>query len=189
MSQASTSAASKAPTATVSSVIAVFPDHESAENAIEMLNEEGFPMSKLSIVGRDFVVREKPIGFASPGYFAKEGASTGAFVGGLFGMLLGAAFLVLPGVGPMVIAGPLLGALLGGLEGAVAGAAVGALSGALIGWGVSREKALVYETEVKAGKFLLIARGTPEEIARAKVLLETSSPERLDVYSDAATAA
>src|SRR5258708_3304012 len=98
MSQASTSTASKTPTSTVSSVIAVFPDHGSAENAIKLLNEEGFPMSNLSIVGRDFLVSEKPIGFATPGYFAKEGAGTGALVGGLFGMLMGAAFLVLPGV-------------------------------------------------------------------------------------------
>ena len=189
MSQASTSTASKAPTSTVSSVIAVFPDHDSAERAVKLLSEEGFPMSNLSIVGRDFQLSEKPIGFATPGEFMKEGAVTGAWVGGLFGMLVGAAFLVVPGVGPMVAAGPLVAAMIGGLEGALAGAAFGALGGALVGWGVPNDQALLYEIEVKAGKFLLIARGTPEEIDRAKALLETCSPERLDVYTDAATAA
>jgi hypothetical protein len=79
--------------------------------------------------------------------------------------------------------------LVGGLEGAIAGAAFGALSGALIGWGIPKDEALLYETEVKAGKFLVIARGTPEEIARAKALLVTSSPERLNVFDDTATAA
>jgi len=188
MSQVTTSTESgtQASTSTMSSVIAVYPDHESAERAVKLLSKEGFPMSNLSIVGRDFQVSEKPIGFATPGYFAKEGAGAGALMGGLFGMLMGAAFLVVPGVGPMVVAGPLVAALLGGLEGAAIGAAFGALSGALIGWGVPRDQALLYETEVKAGKFLVIARGTPEEIARARAILETSNPERLNVYDEAA---
>jgi hypothetical protein len=191
MSQASTSVQSSAPasTSTQSSVIAVYPDHEAAEGAVKLLTREGIPMSNLSIVGRDFQVSEKPVGFVTPGYFAKEGAATGAWVGGLFGMLMGAAFLVLPGVGPMVAAGPLVGALLGGLEGALAGAAFGALSGALIGWGVPKKEALVYETEVKAGKFLVIVRGDAETIARAKALLESGNAERVDAYGEAATAA
>jgi len=86
----------------------------------------------VSIVGCDFQVQEEPIGFVGAREFIGAGAWTGAWVGGLFGLLLGAAFLVLPGVGPVVIAGPLSAALLGGLEGALAGAAFGALSGALI---------------------------------------------------------
>ena len=80
----------------------------------------------------------------------------------MFGLLLGAAFLVLPGVGPVIIAGPFSAAILGGLEGALAGAAMGALSGALVGWGVPKNQALKYEAEVKAGKFLVMVRGTPE---------------------------
>ena len=123
-------------------------------------------MQNVSIVGRDFRVVEEPIGFLSTGDFAKLGAATGAWIGGLFGLLLGAAFLVLPGVGPVIIAGPFSAAILGGLEGALAGAAMGALSGALVGWGVPKNQALKYEAEVKAGKFLVMVRGTPEEIAR-----------------------
>ena len=98
-------------------------------------------MKDVSIVGRDFQVQEEPIGFVSARDFIGAGAGAGAWVGGLFGLLLGAAFLVLPGIGPVVIAGPLSAALLGGLEGALAGAAFGALSGALIG----------YEEEVNLG--------------------------------------
>src|SRR3954452_12341534 len=101
-----------------SSVVAVFPDHESAEQAVRRLLKEGFDMKDVSIVGRDFQVTEEPIGFVSTRDYAKVGAATGAWVGGLFGLLVGAAFLVLPGVGPVVVAGPLSAALLGGLEGA-----------------------------------------------------------------------
>ena len=144
-------------------------------------------MGDLSIVGRDFQVSEEPVGFVNAGDYAATGAGTGAWVGGLFGLLVGAAFLVLPGVGPVVIAGPLLVALLGGLEGAVAGATIGWLSGALVGWGVPRDEAIKYETEVKAGKFLVVARGTRDALECARQTLAPQSPERLDVYAEGVT--
>ncbi len=169
-----------------SSIVAVYPDHESAERAVRKLHEGGFAMHDLSIVGRDFQVSEEPIGFVSTGDYAAAGAGTGAWVGGIFGLLVGAAFLILPGVGPVVIAGPLSAALLGGLEGALAGAALGGLGGALAGWGVPKEQALKYETQVKAGKFLVIARGKAEDLTRAKGLLAPDTPEHIEVYQPAA---
>jgi len=166
-----------------SSVVAVYPDHPSAEEAVRRLLKEGFAMSDVSIVGRDFQVEEAPIGFVSTSDFARAGAGTGAWVGGLFGLLFGAAFLVLPGVGPVIIAGPLSAALLGGLEGALAGAAFGALSGALVGLGVPKNQAFKYETQVKAGKFLVIVRGTPEQVGRARAVLDTTrQQEGVEVY-------
>src|SRR4051812_12617247 len=124
---------SVAETSVGSRVVAVYPDHASAEEAVRRLVKEGISMKDVSIVGRDFQVEEEPIGFVSAGDFVGAGAGAGAWMGGLFGLLLGAAFLVLPGVGPVIIAGPLSAALLGGLEGALAGAAIGALAGALVG--------------------------------------------------------
>ena len=176
MSQAET------PSAAGSSVVAVYPDHASAERAVRRLHQGGFAMSDLSIVGRDFQVSEEPVGFVNTGDYAAAGAGTGAWVGGLFGLLVGAAFLVLPGLGPVIVAGPLSAALLGGVEGALAGAAIGALGGALVGWGVPKDQALKFETQVKAGKFLVVARGTPEEIEKAKELLAPEAPEQVDVF-------
>jgi uncharacterized membrane protein len=173
---------SQVETAVDSSVVSVYPDHGSAEAALRRLIEAGFAMKDVSIVGRDFQVKEEPIGFITTRDFAAVGAGTGAWVGGLFGLLIGAAFLVLPGVGPVIVAGPLSAALLGGLEGALAGAALGALSGALVGWGVPKNQALKYEAQVKAGKFLVIARGTPEQIEKAKTLLSTGKQEDVNVY-------
>ncbi|WP_422926972.1 general stress protein [Singulisphaera sp. PoT] len=169
-----------------SSVVAVYPDHASAERAVRQLHEGGFAMSDLSIVGRDFQVSEEPVGFVTTGDFASAGAGTGAWVGGLFGLLVGAAFLILPGLGPVIVAGPLSAALLGGVEGAIAGAALGALGGALVGWGVPKDQALKFETQVKAGKFLVLARGDSQHIEKAKAILGTGAPEELEVYSHAA---
>src|SRR5208282_57329 len=120
----------------VSSVVAAYPDHATAERAVRLLHEAGFAIGDLSIVGRDFQQTEKPYGFVSRGDYAKAGAETGAWFGGLFGMFLGAGFLILPGLGLVVVAGPILAALLAGIEGALAGTAVGGLAGALIGWEV-----------------------------------------------------
>ena len=165
-----------------SSIVAVFPDHESAEEAVQVLEQSGFDLKHISIMGRDFQVSERPIGFVTTGDVAVQGATAGAWAGGIFGLLMGAAFLILPGVGPVIIAGPLAAALLGGLEGALAGAAIGGLSGALIGLGVSKEHAMKYETEVKAGKFVVTLRGTPEEVARAQDLLRGGKAESAEVY-------
>jgi len=173
---------SQVATAIDSRVVAVYPDHPSAEEAVRRLVKDGFAMKDVSIVGRNFQVEEEPIGFVSARDFIGAGAGTGAWVGGLFGLLIGAAFLVLPGVGPVVVAGPLSAALLGGLEGALAGAALGALSGALVGLGVPKNQALKYEAQVKAGKFLVIARGTPEQVGRAKALLSSGKDEGVEIY-------
>lgn len=168
-----------------SSVVAVYPDHASAERAVRRLHQAGFAMHDLSIVGRDFQTSEQPVGFVTTGDFASAGAGTGAWVGGLFGLLVGAAFLILPGIGPVIVAGPLSAAIMGGIEGALAGAAVGALSGALVGWGVPMEHAMKFETHVKAGKFLVTARGSSADITRAYSLLAPDEPEHLEVYEAA----
>jgi hypothetical protein len=166
----------------VPSIVAVYPDHASAEHAIRQLHEAGFAMGDLSIIGRDFQLSEEPVGFISAGDYAKVGAGTGAWFGGLFGLLVGAAFLVLPGVGPVVVAGPLAAALLAGLEGAIAGTALGSLAGALVGWGIPRDRAIKYETQIKGGKFLVVVHGVPECIARARSLLTPHALEHLEVY-------
>ena len=127
---------SRVETPVSSSIVAIYHDHGAAEQAVRRLHEEGFAMADLSIIGRDFQVSEEPVGFVSAGDYAKAGAGTGAWFGGLFGLMVGAAAVLVPGVGPVVVAGPLAAALMAGLEGAIAGTALGGLAGALVGWGV-----------------------------------------------------
>lgn len=113
-----------------SNVVAVYPDHTAAEQAVRRLHEAGIALGDLSIVGRDFQMTEEPFGFVSVGDYVKAGAETGAWFGGLFGLLIGAGFLVLPGLGLVVVAGPVSVAVLAAIEGALAGGAVGSLGGA-----------------------------------------------------------
>jgi hypothetical protein len=170
-----------------SSIVAVYPDHAAAEKVIHQLHDAGFATSDLSIIGRGFQVKEEPVGFISPGDYAKAGAATGASVGGLFGLLVGAAVVLIPGMGPVIVAGPLAAALLAGMEGALAGTALGSLAGALVGWGIPRDRALKYETQIEGGKFIVVVRGIPEIIARARSLLARQTSEHVEVYEPASS--
>jgi hypothetical protein len=173
---------SESDTSPTSSVVAVYADHAQAEHAVRLLHEAGFALGDLSIVGRDFQETDQPYGFVCRRDYAEAGAETGALFGWLFGLFLGAAFLVLPGLGPVVVAGPVAAAVLAGLEGGLAGTALGALAGALVGWGVPKDRAIHYETQVKGGKFLVILRSAPVIVTSAKNLLASQRPDHIDVY-------
>ncbi|CAN1210355.1 general stress protein [Tumidithrix helvetica PCC 7403] len=158
----------------------LFPTHVEAEAAVLELQKAGFDMTKISIIGQDYQTTEHVRGFLTWKDTAKTGAEGagywGSFFGGLFGILSGAGALFIPGVGPVVIAGPVVGVLAGWLEGMIiggVGAAVGGgLVGALVGLGIPKEKALKYEIGIKAGNFMVIVSGTDDEVAQAKKILQ-----------------
>lgn len=157
------------------SILAGYRHHSDAEDAVRLLAKGGIPVEKISIIGRDFHLREDVQGFYRPSDAAKEGAGFGAWVGGLFGMLLGFGFFVLPIAGTLVVLGPLAGLIAG----AISGAGMGALVSGLIALGMDREKALKYQTRLQAGEFLVTVVGTREEIERARQILQNSG--QLDV--------
>ena len=113
-----------------STVIAVYPDDASAEEAVRRLQEDGISMQNLSIIGKDFQAVEKYLGFFARGDAAKNGGKVGAWMSGIAKLFVAAVFLILPGIGPVAIAGPLAAALLIGIEGALAGSAFDGLAGA-----------------------------------------------------------
>ncbi len=88
--------------------IALFETHNQAEDAIRELQEHGFDMKKLSIVGKDYHTDEHVVGYYNTGDRMMYWGKLGAFWGGLWGMLFGSAFFVVPGVGPLLVAGPLV---------------------------------------------------------------------------------
>jgi Heat induced stress protein YflT domain len=164
------------------SVIGVYPHMQSIEDAIQMLDQSGFPIKQLSVVSQHLQSEKQVQGFITTGDYALKGAGLGAWTGGIFGLLIGAAFLWVPGLGPLVIAGPLAAALLAGSEGAVLGATGGGALGALVGWGVSKRHVVKYIDKLRDGKLLLVVRGTPDEIERARVVLETTATDEVAVH-------
>ena len=156
------------------SVIGVYETMSKAEEAIGALNRGGFPITQISITAQNLESEKEIHGFITTGDVAKSGAGTGAWVGGLFGLLAGAAFVWVPGFGPLIVAGSLAAMLIGGAEGVVVGTAGGGLLGGLIGWGVSKQHILKYEEHLKSGKYLVIAHGSTEEVARAQNILQST---------------
>jgi hypothetical protein len=163
-------------------IVATYPSHAEAEAAIKELQTSGFDMKQLSIVGRDYHTDEQVIGYYNAGDRMKYWGKMGAFWGGIWGLMFGSAFFLIPGIGPLVMAGPLVGWLLGALESAVVVGGLSALGGGLCSIGIPRNSVLQYETAIKTGKFVVIAHGTADEAARAREIISRTNPEALDEH-------
>ena len=95
--------------------IFVFDTHAHAEALILPLSRSVFDMKKLSLVGRGYHSEEHPVGFYTLGDRVRAWGKAGAFWGGIWGILLAPAVFMLPGLGMVLMAGPVVAALVGGL--------------------------------------------------------------------------
>jgi len=161
-------------------VVATYKSHTEAEAAIKELQQSGFDMRKLSIVGRDYQTDEHVVGYYNAGDRMKYWGGLGAFWGWIWGLLFGSAFFLIPGIGPLAVAGPLVGWIFGALENAVVVGGISALGAGLYSQGVPKNSVLRYETAVKNGKFLIIAHGTIEEAKRAREIIDKAQPESVE---------
>jgi hypothetical protein len=118
-------------------------------------------VTKLSIIGKDHT-EESVVGYDTTGERMKYWGLRGAFQGGMWGLLLGAGFFLIPGVGPA----PLLGTLVTGLESAAMVGGLSALVAGLIHLGIPKENAIKYENAITSHKFLVIAHGSPKRSRR-----------------------
>jgi uncharacterized membrane protein len=172
------------------SVVALFDQHTQAEDAVKQLQEASFDMKQLSIVGKDYHMDENVVGYYTAGDRMAYWGKNGAFWGGLWGMLFGSAFFMIPGIGPLIAAGPVVMWIVGALEGAAVIGGVSALGAGLYSIGIPRNSILQYETSVKAGKFMLVVHGTPDEVIRAETILSAAhtATTQLHLASDAVAA-
>ena len=170
------------------SVIAVFADHQAAEVAVKKLASEGIDMKHLSVVGKGYHTDEKVVGFYNTGDRIKFWGTNGAFWGGLWGWLAGGVFITAPVAGPVVVVGYLAAIVISAIEGAVVVGGLSALGAALFSIGIPKNSVVAYETDVKADNFLVMARGPAEEMVRAKAILATLSPTRIDQHEAALAA-
>jgi uncharacterized membrane protein len=163
-------------------VVAVYPSHSQAEEALKELQKSGFDMKKLSIVGKDYHSDEQVVGYYNAGDRMKRWGKYGAFWGGFWGLLFGSAFFAIPGIGPVLVAGPLVAWIVGALEGAVVVGGLSAIGAGLYSIGIPKDSVVQYETAVKADKFLLLAHGTADEVEKARVIMGTAGSPDVTVY-------
>jgi len=164
-------------------VVGIFDSHTKAETSIKELQRAGFDMKKLSIVGKDYHPEEHVVGYYNVGDRMMVWGKLGAFWGGFWGILFGSALFVIPGIGPLIVFGPLVGWIVGVLEGAVVVGGLSAFAAALLSIGIPKDSIVKYETAIKSDEFLVIAHGTADEVAKAKNILETAGATQIDVHS------
>jgi hypothetical protein len=167
----------------IDTVIGVFANHNAAETAVKKLTSAGFEMKSLSVVGKGYHTDEKVVGFYNTGDRIKFWGERGALWGGLWGMFFGGLFLTIPVVGHVVVLGYLAAIAIYGIENAIVVGGMSALGAALYGIGVPKDSVIQYESAVKADSFLVMAHGTADEIVRAKAILATANPSRIDVHA------
>ena len=166
----------------VNSVVAIYGTHTQAEEAVKELQKSGYDMKQMSIVGKDYHTDEHVVGYYNAGDRMKYWGKQGAFWGGLWGMLFGAAFFVIPGLGPILVAGPLVAWIIGALEGAVVVGGLSALGAGLYSIGIPKNSVVEYETALKSDKFLLLAHGTTDEVTKARDILQTTRPVQVTLH-------
>ena len=164
-------------------VFGIYKTVQSAEAAVDHLISKGFSNSAISVLLPD---DESTRAFAhEKNTKAPEGttagAATGSVVGGTLGLLAGIGALAIPGVGPLIAAGPIMAALAG----VGVGGAVGGVVGALVGLGIPEYEAKRYEGAVKNGGTLLSVHcDTSEQVDSAKASLKESGAQDIASASD-----
>lgn len=134
-------------------VVGVYESMKDAESAVHALLEQGVPAGQVSIVGQDLHSETHVHGFVTTGGdVAKTGAKGGAWVGGLFGVLTGAALLFVPGGGALIVLGPLAAGAVAAAEGAAAGGGMGAVLGHFI----AEKHVPKYSERLEAGNYLVL---------------------------------
>jgi hypothetical protein len=164
------------------SVVAVFDTHEQAAKAIDDLRAAGIDVKSLSIVGKDYYTDEQVTGYYNAGDRMKYWGGLGAFWGGIWGLLAGAALFVVPGTGPVVIAGPFVAWVVGALEGAAVVGGLSVIGAGLFSLGIPKNSILKYEVAIKVGKFVLVVHGSAEDAAKAQAVLSNATPSTLDLH-------
>ena len=144
----------------INSVVAIYDTNTQAEKAVRELQTSGFDMNKMPVVGKDYHTDEHVVGYYTTGDRMKYWGKVGAAWGGFWGLLMGAGAFAIPGIGPVLVAGPLVGWIIGALETAVVVGGLSAVGAGLFSIGIPKDSVIRYESALKADKFILLAYGT-----------------------------
>ena len=175
-------------------VVGVFQNRDQAQRAIEELKSAGFRGEDIGVLMQNREGAKDLAGETGTkaGEAAGVGATTGGVLGALGGLLVGLGALAIPGIGPVVAAGPLvaaLGPLVGGTAtGAVIGAGAGAIAGALVGLGIPEDEARIYEQRFQEGGILVTVKAGANRYNEAEGILRNAGAEDIEFGQSATDA-
>ena len=149
-------------------IVAIYKSPAEVETAVKELQQSGFDMKKLSLVGPDYHTDEAVLDYYNTGDKTNSLGKTGASGDGAWGLLFSSTFILIPGVAPLFVAGPLVAWIVGGLESAAVAGDLSALGTLLDSLGFHKSSLL---TAIKSGRFVIIAHGNKEEATRAREII------------------
>ena len=154
------------------SVIAAFNDRTAAENAVNALRTQGFEKD-ISIAAKKEEGDNNYSNFAGTDPIS-DGATTGGVLGGIAGLVLGTGALAIPGVGPILAAGPLAGVL--------SGAATGGIAGGLADFGIPADRGSFYEDKVKQGKAIVTVQTDDDKVQQATQTIQQNGGQDVETH-------
>jgi hypothetical protein len=166
----------------LASVVAIYQTHAQAELAVKDLQQAGVDMKSLSIAAKDTHTDEHVVGYYNAGDRMKYWGKMGAFWGGFWGLLFGSAAFMIPGIGPLLVAGPLVGWIVAGLEGAVVVGGVSAAGAGLFSLGIPKDSILKYDVALESEAYLLLFHGADDEALQVEKLLANSGHTSLHLH-------
>jgi hypothetical protein len=164
-----------APVNKSNATVALFAEQADVDAAIRSLRDAHFALAAVSIVGKGHHTDESVIGYYTTTDRMKYWGSNGAFWGGLWALLFGSASFMIPGIGPLLAAGPVVGWIVAALESALVVGGLSAIGAGLYSVGIPEDSVIKYDVALKAGKYLLVVNGSAEEVVRAKAILATAN--------------
>jgi hypothetical protein len=167
-------------------VVGLYDRFEDAHNAVQELRNQGFGGEDINFISRDAkgdYLRElqgvNPIETEKTAGGATAGVGIGAVLGGFAGLLAGLGALAIPGIGPVIAAGPIVSALAGAGLGAVSGG----ILGALVDMGIPKEHAHIYAEGVRRGGTLVTVRTEDQQVDRVLGILNRFHPLDIEKHS------
>lgn len=163
-------------------VIGVFDNKQDVEEAVSQMRNSGFDTNEISIVAKGNGQNDRnrggnggaeDDGGLGMGNIA-DGTTTGGVLGGLAGLAMGAGALAIPGLGPIIAAGPIAGLL--------SGAATGGVAGGLLDWGIPEERGRYYEGEVKKGKILAVVSSHDQKVDDAAAIMRENGAKDVETH-------
>jgi uncharacterized membrane protein len=171
-------------------IVALYDDLSTAQQVVRALRDAGIPSADISLVALDaageygkYITKTTTKVKDSTADGVDAGAGVGALVGGLGGLLVGLGALAIPGIGPVLAAGPLataVAAIVGAGVGAAAGGAVGGIIGGLVDLGIPEEQAHYYAEGIRRGGVLVTARTSDVDTQRVHGILNRYSPANIE---------
>jgi hypothetical protein len=165
----------------LNSIIAIYENQTEVNTGIRDLQQAGFDLRKLSILGKEHESGQQVIGYYSTGSRMKYWGPRGEFWNGSWKLLTGAGYFVIPDIGGVLVAGPVTAWIVAALKASINDGLSGVGAG-LYAVSVPLASIVRYEAAVKMHKLLLIGYGSAQEVLKAKDVLHGSRPEEINVH-------